>query len=313
MKKLGLVPAHDGSLTAVANASRIALAGPMVHSIELSVSDLVDDGEILGAFQRKSDARDAKVVVKRATGGGSVRSGAGVIHAVLALASPGAMVPATVDQLLNRYVRPFLAAMTKVAAPARYFGRDWISVDHRPSASVSFAHVASSGRTVIEVFVGADRSFAAGTRASHLGKEPIALNTLAKVPVTAERLRAALVSELAERHGLESVELSVPVIAPAPPLPEDPPWTAVLDDAIGPIGAGRDRAGSFRVGGELMASTDAMTELESRVATALLDGGADAVRQEIDAIVEGIFGAPEVALFGARTASIRDVIVAALD
>jgi hypothetical protein len=196
------------------------MSRPLAHAVELAVAELVEDGELLGAFQRRGDARTDLPLARRATGGGSVRAGDGVIHCVLALATPSAVVTANEDQILNRYVRPFLAAITKVAAPAHYFGRDWISVSHRPAAHVSFGHLRDTERTVVEVFVAARRSFTSGVRSSHLGKEPLVLADVAKAPVTADRLREALLAELAERHGLEAV--SLPDRALPPPSPPGP-------------------------------------------------------------------------------------------
>ena len=305
-RTLGALVPHEGTLAAAASASHDAMSRPLTHAVELSVSELVEDGELLGAFQRRGDARTDLPLARRATGGGSVRAGDGVLHCVLALASPSALVTANEDQILNRYVRPFLAAITKVAAPAHYFGRDWISVSHRPAAHVSFGHLRDTERTVVEVFVSARRTFASGVRSSHLGKEPIILADVAKSPVTGDRLREALLAELAERHGLEAV--SLPERTPLPPSPvvDEPSWAASIDESIGPLCAGRDRAGVLRVGGELMASTDAIGALEERLR--------DASRQDLDALVDAVFTAPKVALFGVRSLrSIRDVIAAALD
>lgn len=305
-RSLGALGSHEGTLTAAASASHDAMSRPLSHPVELSVSELAFDGELLGAFQRRGDARTDLPLARRATGGGSVRVGEGVVHCVLALESPSALVVANEDQILNRYVRPFLAAITKVAAPAHYFGRDWISVAHRPAAHVSFGHLRDTGRTVVEVFVSARRTFVSGVRSSHLGKEPIVLADVAKAPVTADRLREALLAELAERHGLEAVTLPARPMPPISPVVDEPPWDASIDESIGPLCAGRDRAGVLRVGGELMASADAIGALEERLR--------DAPRQDLDAIVDAVFTAPGVALFGVRSLrSIRDVIAAALD
>ncbi len=300
---------HDGSLAAAASASHDAFLRPLTHPIELCVAALEQEGELLGAFQRSSDGRTGLPLARRATGGASVRTGPGVIHCVLALASPSVLVPANEDQILNRWVRPFLAALTKVAAPAHYFGRDWISVSHRPAAAIAFAHGAATERTVVEVFVSASRTFSAGQRATFLGKEPIALDEVAKTAVTAERLRAALVGELGERYGLEARDVPPRAPAPAPNVPDDPPWKASVDEAIGPISAGVDRTGALRLGGELMASSDAITEVETRLR--------DATRQDLDAILEAAFSSRDgwrPALFGVRDlGSIREVLAAAMD
>ncbi|CAN5608916.1 hypothetical protein BH09MYX1_BH09MYX1_26990 [soil metagenome] len=297
---------HDGSLAAAAFAGHDALTRPLAQPVELVLAELVEEGELLGSFQRRSEARTSRALARRATGGASVLTGPGIAHGVLALASPGALMPANEDQILNRYVRPFLAAITKVAAPAHYFGRDWISVSHRPAAHLSFAHCAETRRTVVEVFVALSRGFCAGARSSHLGKEPILLDEVARIPVTVERLRAALVDGLAERHALEATAFTAARPPPIPAIAEDPPWVASVEEAIGPVSAGRDRLGALRLGGELMASFDAVAELEARLR--------DASRQDLDAIVDAVFTAPRVALFGVRSLrSIRDVLDAGFD
>jgi hypothetical protein len=65
----------------------------------------------------------------------------------------------------------------------------------------------------------------------------------------------------------------------------------------------------MRIGGELMASHDAIARLESRIAAL----PPDADEAAIGAAVDATLGAPDVALFGVRsTASISDVVVDAL-
>ena len=87
----------------------------------------------------------------------------------------------------------------------------------------------------------------------------------------------------------------------------DPPWAATRDEAIGVIGAGRDRAGRLRIGGELMVSRDAVTRLEARLADAE-DSDAAAIAGAVDASL----GAADVALVGVRSlTSLRDVLVEA--
>jgi hypothetical protein len=86
----------------------------------------------------------------------------------------------------------------------------------------------------------------------------------------------------------------------------DPPWTATREEAIGIVAAGRDRTGLVRVGGELMASRDVITRLESEIAAAAGDSA------RIDRAVDAL-AAPEVAMLGVRTLrSIRDAIDEAL-
>ena len=86
--------------------------------------------------------------------------------------------------------------------------------------------------------------------------------------------------------------------------PADPPWLAEAEEAIGTVGAGPDARGVFRVGGDFLASRDAIARLELAAATAL--------EVDLGAVVDAALGAPGVALDGVRSlATIRDVIAAA--
>jgi hypothetical protein len=191
-------------------------------------------------------------------------------------------------------VRPLLAAITKAAAPARYFGRDWISVAHRPVALVAYGHDATTQRTTFEAIVACRAPLGVGARASYLGKEP----------ATLDLDPGLLGGAIAEAYGVAlracpSPRERVGIMA-------DPAWTATREEPIGIIAAGRDRAGTLRVGGELMVARDALAALEARVAP-------ETDRAVIGAIVDEILGDPRSALFGVRSlASIRDVIADAL-
>jgi hypothetical protein len=83
------------------------------------------------------------------------------------------------------------------------------------------------------------------------------------------------------------------------------PWTATRDEAIGVLGAGPDSSGKFRVGGDLLASRDAIRRLETRAGLSdSEDGIARAVDEEL--------GAPGVVVDGVRNlACIADVIARA--
>jgi len=103
--------------------------------------------------------------------------------------------------------------------------------------------------------------------------------------------------ELAE----ESMMTSIVRTAAEEVVPE-PIWAATREEALGVIGAGRDEDGRMRIGGELVASADAVADLEKRLETArLVDLG--------EAIDESFRSATT---FGLRDlTSIRDVIVEA--
>jgi hypothetical protein len=251
----------------------------LAHDTEVEVGFVSEDGALLGAFQRACDGPSG--ALNRGTPGCAVCVGPGTLHVLVTLAR----LDCDETKILNRHVRPLLAAITKATSTsARYFGRDWIDVGSRPIAHVGFAHERATGRAVVEAFVAVRTPFTWGTpRPSYSGKEPGTLES-----VCGKVDEAKLVSAVAA--GAEPFTLSArngAVIAPT----LDPPWAARVDEAIGPVCAGRDASGRMCVGGEWMASLDAVSDLEDRLARG------ESVRTAVDAA----FGAPHTALFGVRS------------
>jgi hypothetical protein len=122
---------------------------------------------ILGAMQRAGRVVDVhackeagvRVLRRTTTGTAAWMGGTGL---VLALALPhvaSIATDATDRTLLNRNVRPFLRAFTRVGAMAHYFGREWISLRKRPAALLGF-DVTRKGAVLIEMLVGLDQSIA---------------------------------------------------------------------------------------------------------------------------------------------------------
>lgn len=233
-----------------------------------------------------------------------MRVGEGTLWLALLLPRVDALVSCDEAHLVNRYVRPLLRALTRRGALAHFFGRDWVSVKHRPAGWVGFAHDRGSGRAVVEAFVARETPFDVGPRASYLGKEP---GTLASIgtPVDEARLADAIVAAYSEAYGRVAVDRG--------PLPRvdagagelvDPPWAAVVDEVIGELGAGPDAGGRFRVGGDLLVSRDALASLEASLASAR--------DEDVSAVVDAALGAPRIALDGVKSlSSVRDVILAA--
>jgi hypothetical protein len=283
----------------IAASSRASLDRPLRCAAELSLAIVSDDAVLVGAFQRAKGLR-------RGSGGPEVRVGPGTVHVALALAHPAALIACDEKRIVNRYVRPLLRALTKAGgthAAAHYFGRDWISIAHRPVAWVGFAHDSTTRRTLFEAFVAVRTPFALTERASFLGKPHGTLEALAGTAVDEGRLVQAIAD--AYSGGLGAIPLDWPD-APSPEgdAPAEPPWAAVVDEAIGPIGAGLDAHGVFRVGGDLLVSRDALSRLEALAATAPED--------ELAHIVDETLGSPGAALDGVRSlVSVRDVILAA--
>ena len=295
--------------TELASRSREALDAPLAADGVLTVARVRSSACVLGAFQRASqiDARAGELVVARGSGGPEVMVGAGTVWMHLALAHPGALVACDHARIVNRYVRPLLRALTRSGATAQWAGRDWIGVRARPAAWVGFAHDATSGRTAIEAFLAVRTPFARGERGSFRGKVPGTLEEIFSRTFESEDIEEAIV---------EAYRAIAPAPAPAPaparahaPAPAteiETAWSATIEEAIGTIGAGVDREGALRVGGDLLVSRDALAQLEARLRTA---ASADVAR-----VVAETLGAPGVALEGVRSlASIVDVVLRARD
>jgi hypothetical protein len=311
-RRLAILRAGDRTASEVASHSREALDRPLAHPGELWTAIVRDDALLIGAFQRARDLGpgedDATIPpvprLRRGSGGPSVRVGPGTVHVALSLSRPDAMTACDEKRIVNRAVRPLLRALTKIGALAHFFGRDWVSVHHRPAAWVGFAHDASTRRTLFEAFVAVRTPFAVN-RPSFLGKPPGALDALVGAVVDPRRLVDALVQAYTLAWDAEAIEVD----APAASLDEgdvfaDPPWASTVDEAIGRLGAGFDAGGRFRVGGDLLVSRDALARLEARVAEA----GQDDVARVIDETLT----APGVALDGVRSlTSVRDLVLRA--
>jgi hypothetical protein len=307
---MGVLRLDGASPARLAALSRDALDRVMTSEAELVVAVPQGEAVVLGAFQRASEVTSGSPRVRRGSGGAAARVGPGSVWVMLALARPDALVACDAARMLNRYVRPILSAMTKSGALAHYFDRDWISVARRPAALVGFAHDASTGRALVEAVIAVSTPFATGERASFLGKAPTTLAEHAPA-VDPARVADAIAAAYSTAYGRSPVPFAPRELergaadaaeaarADGTEAEDDRPWTATCEEAIGTLAAGRDRTGRMRVGGELMASRDAMTKLEDALAR-----GDDAPRA-----VDEALGAPGVVTFGVRSLdSIRDVI-----
>jgi hypothetical protein len=289
----------------LAAASRAALDCPLEDEAELWIGRPCDDAIALGAFGRAHSALPG-VIVRRGSGGPAVRVGEGTLWVALLLPSVGALVSCDESHIVNRYVRPLLRALTKQGAPASFFGRDWISVKHRPAAWTGFAHDRGTGRAVLEAFVACDTPFDVEPRASFLGKGPGTLGSILGAPIDVARLADGVVASYADAYGRVAIDRgSIPTFESTPEDPrEAPPWRATVDEVIGVLGAGPDAHGRFRVGGDLLISRDALSSLEASLH--------DAADDDVAALVDAAIARPHVALDGVRSlASVRDVILAA--
>jgi hypothetical protein len=289
------------SCAALAAWSRGALDRPLAHDAELTLATPSDERVIAGAFDRG--------LVRRGSGGPHVRVGPGTLWLTLALARPSALVPCTAEKLVNRYVRPILRALTKTAGIAHYFGRDWISVAKRPVGWIGFSHDAASGRATIEAFLAVRVPFS-GPRASFLGREPATLEEVAKTALYLDVIADAIVDAYGGGEAFDLARADE-IDAEANPPGAQAPWSARVAEVIGDVCAGRDASGRLRVGGELLASRDAIAALEAALArlspSELLD------EATVAGFVDDAFRRPGVVLEGVRSLkSVRDAILGAL-
>jgi hypothetical protein len=315
MSTLGVLRLEEAPASRVAAASRGALDRALAHDGELLLATLSDEAVVLGALQRASELGAADdgspTLLRRGSCGAEVVVGPGSLWMQLALTRPDALVRCEPSRLLNRYVRPLLRALTKVGALAHYFDRDWISVGKRPVAMIAFAHDVGTGRALVEAVIAVRTPFALRPRPSYLGKAPATLADMS-AGVELARLADAVVEAYRAAYGRAIVEgpnftAKKPFSKPssAEDLRAERPWAATRDEAIGVVGAGRDRAGRMRIGGELMVSRDAVATLEARLAAGVDDAA-------IASVVDASLGAADVALVGVRSlTSLRDVIIEA--
>lgn len=238
---------------------------------------------MLGAFQRSADAPPA--TLRRPSGGGVVQVGPGTLWLQVALTLEE--VPA--DKLVNRHVRPLLKALTKVTSkPVSYFGRDWISMAHHPVGFVGFAHDAGKREGLLEAVIAVDEPFVPAMRASFMNKEPKVLGVS----------RDRVLEEVTSAYGLKSSGAPI-----ATAVLEEPPWTATREEAIGTIAAGRDASGRLRIGGEFMASSDAVARLEAALAAGTTD---------LESAIDDAFTTQGATIFGVRSlTSFRELLLAA--
>jgi hypothetical protein len=252
---------------------------------------------VLGGAQRagrvlRLDACAARgiTVLRRATAGTAAWVEGRAVIWTLALPHVAALVPdATPRTLLNRNVRGFLRGLGRAAAPAQYFGREWIAVLHQPAALLGFEATAG-GEVLVEVIAGIDAPLAlpgevitGDERAVDrwLGKTPRALGALAKGDpawVAAEVMMA-----VAEQAGLQVEPVGDVEAFPLPPVAgDDDPMPAGFVAGPGarvPVGwidTGIDPAtGRVWLGGDVL--------VPAHVRQAVTDG--DAVPAEV--AVEG--------------------------
>lgn len=258
---------------------------------------------VLGAAQRAGRvvdlaacARDDVVVLRRATTGAAAHLGARAVVWTLALPHVAALAPdAGARTALNRNVRGFLKGFTRAGAIAHYFGREWISVRHRPAALLGL-EVAADGAVLIEVWSSHDTPPALPAALATDDERAID-RFLGKVPAAlAEVLPAGLAPEALARVVLEAVALHAaspldegeplidlprerfrPIEDPLDPLPPSHHPAALARVPIGwveaaaPPGAGPGDAAPVWVGGDVLTGRWILDEIGRGAAPLSLD------------------------------------------
>ena len=196
---------------------------------------------LLGAGQRAGRvvrldacAAGGVAVLRRATAGTAAYVGARAIVWTLALPHVASLVPdATARTILNRNVRGFLDGLRRAGAVAHYFGREWISVRHRPAALLGF-EVSPGGAVLIEVIAGVDAPVALPEAIATederavdrwTGKTPAALGEM--VTGDPQELAAAVMVAVAQRDRGPVEEVAPIEVIPQPEVTrEDDPMPA---------------------------------------------------------------------------------------
>ena len=237
---------------------------------------------VLGAAQRagrvlRLDACAARgtPVLRRATSGPAAYVGEQAILWTLALPHVAALVPdATARTLLNRNVRGFLKGFRQAGAIAHYFGREWISVRHRPAALLGF-EATPDGAVLIEVVAGVEASIALpealATAGEHavdrwLGKVPAGLaEVMAGDPLEIAGTVMSTVSVRAaepdERMAAIEVAPLSPVTREDDPMPEGFVARPGERVPIGWIDVGVGPSGEAWIGGDVLVPAYARTAM----------------------------------------------------
>jgi hypothetical protein len=264
------------------------------NEASLFVASAHDEAEVRGAFQREG------AELQRGSGGGTVIVGPGRVWLSLALSRSDLFIPdASPDKILNRYVRPLLRVLTKVSStPVSYFGRDWISAKGRPVGFVGFGHDASTGRALFEAVIAVSAPFAHSSP-SFMGKNPASLSELAGRSIADSHVIDALVSAYSFGNEFK-------------PGTGTGTFTGVTDRVGSPLASCDTAMGTLRVyvdsgrlllGGELMASSDAIERLENAI---------NSPSSDLDGAVDSALTSSGAVVFGIRSlASVRDLILSA--
>lgn len=260
------------------------------------------DAWLLGAYQHAGQVLPGRepgvaggapaVVLRRPSGGVTVRAGEGILYLALALHERSSLMPCPRARILNRNVRGALAGFRQAGIIAHYFGRDFLSIDARPAAYVGWA-ARTDGRVLLEFFVcetsscfipARELGYPARANDPFRGKEAWTLQQAVGTVIGSEKHEPvrgrALLEQLAAGYqssfGAALSPAAIPdawlQTEPRSGLPPDPDasalhWSHPIEEAIGFVSAGvaMDGAGKLarvRVCGDFFADDTCAITLE---------------------------------------------------
>lgn len=146
----GIRDGRAGSVSQALARARHARASVLAgRARALVVARIEDDAELFGRFASEAGP------LRRQTGGPPWHLRPGVTFVHLSLAHPSVLLPTPPDKILNRNVRPLLAALRKAGALAMYGGRDFVSADGEIVALLGWAR-GRGGEIVLEAAIATD-------------------------------------------------------------------------------------------------------------------------------------------------------------
>ena len=304
-------------------------------SPRLVLAALTGDAVLLGRFQRAattidlSRAREQGLAVHRRLGGGrAIRAGDGILGVLFGVPDLGCLLPKPVgpDKVLNRYVRGLCAGITATGAAAHYFGRDFVSADHRQIAILS-QDGSSRGAAVLESLVGVRRSLELPPGIARFrphndprsgGPAQVALSDLLERPVDLEPLARTIASGYAKIYKCELVDEALSfaeAAAPEPPVVEDESSLLAGGPREVPIGFVEalvrhdgERIEQARLRGDFIARGFTMAALEASLVGCPLDA------RQIGLRVDAAFRAPGATIVGVTSLRVfSDALWAAIE
>ncbi|HEX2675264.1 MAG TPA: hypothetical protein VHM19_01460 [Polyangiales bacterium] len=328
----GRLQIEENVAPAEALARGVALwaATSAAEPVALYGASLRSENLVLGAYQRASDALTAAArargpVLRRRTGGVTVRAGDGVLYLALGLHERSVLMTCPKLRILNRNVRGTLAGLRTAGLATHYFGRDFVSVDAQPAAFLGW-DADEQGRVLVELFVAERASY--GLNPEDVAYPPRqndalrgkAIRTLeqAGARVRGAELVQAIAGGYAAAFGVQWQPAALPLTAAdASHVPSEPDdarltWSAPREEAIGFVSAGvaldgSGKLSSVRLAGDFFQDRGCAPALERML------GGVEPTAVLIGRAIDGLYAHSAHELEGVRDLNVlREVILDAV-